>query len=185
MVCSHLQAATNASNFKAKFLSYISSPNLKPFCSASAAERLWPVLFAFQALQRCSRQPSSVSQPFPWKESKACHKRHKERGHSTHKPQSILSLQQTLSWERYIRYMHSSFHSKDICVFVWHWLLSLPGTQSTASDRSMAPDGREASAGRLWGAAKGTTAPGWKQNNSAGVGENQALTALQILDYLF
>lgn len=113
-------------------------------CSLCSWEILASSAFAFQALRRGSRQPNSVSQPFPWKESKACHQKHKERGHSTYKPQNILSLQQTLSWERYIRYMHS----KDICVFAWHWLFSLPGTQSTASDRSMSPDGREANAER-------------------------------------
>lgn len=46
---------------------------------------------AFQALQRRSRQPSSVSQSFLQKESKACHERHKERGHSTSK-QTIKHL---------------------------------------------------------------------------------------------
>lgn len=125
------------------------TPKLKTtLCSLCSWETLASSAFAFQALQRGSRQPSSVSQPFPQKESKACHQRHKERGYSICKPQSILSLQQTLSWGRYIRYMHSSFHSKDICVFAWHWLLSLPGTRSTASDRSMSPDGREANAER-------------------------------------
>lgn len=42
--CCFLRAAPNASDFKAKFLSSISPSNLKPFCAASATERLWPVL---------------------------------------------------------------------------------------------------------------------------------------------
>lgn len=173
MVCSLLQAAPNASDFKAKFLSSISPPNLKPLCAASAAETLWPVLpLLFRHYREAA--DSSVLSLSHFHRKKATHK---ETGHSTYKPQSILSLQQTLSWD-----------TLGICTAVStaRTFVCLSGTDSSPCQELRAqqvtgqchlmeerPMQRGKSGRR--GAAKGTTAPWWKQNNSAGAGENQAL----------